>query len=338
MAAYSHENPQNSDHTSSAEATQTEFAQEASPGAAPSRPLSGIDPRKLNPAQVLQLQRNYGNQAVMRLLAQRKAALSQPPTAPNPAPAEGQVARKMLEWPNPVLQNAGITQPTEGKSETEAAAKALSDEVDRAAEHINFMVFSYNEGLVAAEDVLGYLEGYVDTYHVDNFVNKLIDWQASGTGKKLSLLKSAAGYVIEGFADKVAKNLGLGIQYVSGGARPDYRVQTKKTFDFNGTTLDADGLIDSTSEAEALQGHITGKVTKMNPADAQSHPHLFDVYYEDLGIGAATKLPVNQSGLAKDRADYHAKKIGEAQARRGSLRSYSGSKIKEGKKPGFKPY
>jgi hypothetical protein len=268
----------------------------------------------------------------MRLLAQRKAA----PVRPEPGPQKNQVERKILEWPNPALQNAGVGQPAEGKTEAQQAAQALSDQVDKAAEEINFIVYSYNEGLITPDEALGYLEGFVLTYHVDNFINKLIDWKA--TGKKVALLKSAAGYVIEGFADDVANKLFHTTQFVSGGARPDYRVKTNKTYDFQGSSLAADALIDSTSKAEALKGHISEKVTRMDPADALSHPHLFDVYYEDLGIGEPSKTPAKDSDLVKKRANYHASKIAASENRRKSLRPRTGGKIKRDKPKRYSPY
>jgi hypothetical protein len=309
-----------------------DYATEALPGLSAQPTLSGVDPRKLKPAQVLQLQRTYGNQAVMRLLAQRKAA----PPRPEPGPQKNQVERKIQEWPNPVLQNEGVGQPVEGKTEAQQAAQALSDQVDKAAEEINFVVFSYNNGLITPDEALGYLEGFVLTYHVDNFINKLIDWKA--TGKKVALLKSAAGYVIEGFADDVAKKLSHTTQFASGGARPDYQVKTNKTYDFKGSSLAADALIDSTSEAEALKGHISEKVTRMDPEDAVTHPHLFDVYYEDLGIGEPTKTPAKNSDLTKRRSEYHAKKIAITKSRRESLRPRTGGKVKRDKPKRFSPY
>jgi hypothetical protein len=287
------------------------------PGAALTRRVAGIDPRKLQPAQVLQLQRTYGNQAVMRLLAQRK-----PTPAPAPTPVnQSQVQRKVLEWANPVLQSAGIAQPAEGKTEAAQAANALSVEVDKAVEEINMVVVSYNAGLLTPKEALGYLERFVLTYHVDNFINKMIDWQAGGTGKQLNALKRSAGYVIEGFADAEAAKLLHQTQYVSGGARPDYRIKTGKTYDFKGKALDADGLLDATSEAEALKGHISEKVTRMEPADALTHPHLYDVYYEDLGIGPASKIPVKGDKLTQARASKHADTAAASQNRRQSLRS-----------------
>lgn len=331
--------------TPQAAPVQTEAAPEVTPGSASPRQFAGIDPRKLQPTQVLQLQRTYGNQAVMRLLARRKPAVPPAPVAtPALTPAgESQVQRKVLEWPNPVLQSLGVKQPAEGKTEAAQAAAALSGEVDKAAAEINFSVISYNNGLMDAEDVLGYLERFVLTYHVDNFVNKLIDWQAGGTGKQMNALKRSAGYVVEGFADAKAAELLHQTQYKSGGARPDYRIRTGKTYDHNGQQLDADGLLDATSEAEALQGHISEKVTRMKQADAITHPHLFDVYYEDLDIGTATKLPVQGTGLTQARANKHADTAAASQNRIKSLRSQTttgghGSKMTN--KSGYKrgPY
>jgi hypothetical protein len=307
---------------------QTEVSPEPGSGTALSRRFAGIDPRKLQPAQVLQLQRTYGNQAVMRLLAQRKPAPTPTPApvpTPTPTPAtESQVQRKVLEWPNPVLQSAGVAQPAEGKTEAAQAAAALSVEVDKAVEEINFVVVSYNAGLLTPKEALGYLERFVLTYHVDNFINKMIDWQAGGTGKQLNALKRSAGYVIEGFADAEAAKLLHQTQYVSGGARPDYRIKTGKTYDYKGKALDADGLLDATSEAEALKGHISEKVTRMEPADAITHPHLYDVYYEDLGIGPASKIPVKGDKLTQARANKHADTAAASQNRRQSLRSRTG--------------
>jgi hypothetical protein len=227
----------------------------------------------------------------------------------------------MLEWPNPVLQSAGVPQPAEGKTEAAQAAAALSAEVDKAVEEINIVVVSYNEGLLTPKEALGYLERFVLTYHVDNFINKMIDWQAGGTGKQLNALKRSAGYVIEGFADAEAAKLLHQTQYVSGGARPDYRIKTGKTYDYNGRQINADGLLDATSEAEALKGHISEKVTRMEPADALTHPHLYDVYYEDLGIGPASKIPVKGDKLTQARATKHADTAAASQNRRQSLRS-----------------
>lgn len=258
-------------------------AQAAETGPETVAPEVALNSPRLNSAQVLRLQHTHGNQAVLRMLAGRKGT-TLPPTRDDRA-----IQRKVIKWPNPVLAAAGVDTPAEGLDVAEDAAKKLNVVVEKAGNDVKYVITQFMGGHVAATDVANTFAGQATEGHIRNFVNKLIDWKTKG---KRRGVKQAAGYIVEGHADVVAKNAGFKRQYNKGGAIPDYQVKSGVKYDFKGTPQSANTLLDSTSEGEALKGHIVDKVNRIGPKPAKRHPHLYDVYYDKLGIDDADDTTV----------------------------------------------
>src|SRR5262249_2339589 len=159
----------------------------------------------------------------------------------------------------------------------------------------------------------------VSAAHALNFMNRLVDWRK--LGKRAP--HKEAGYVIEEYANAVARSKGAATQYASGGCRPDFRFPTTATYEAKGSSYAAHGLVDSASQAEALAGHISGKALVLAKADQFTHPHLYDAYYPPLNFGVAKPLAAKEEvdEIVKARAAYHAEKAREGIARLRSLRS-----------------
>lgn len=241
-------------------------------------PEAAMTSPHLSSAQVLNLQHTHGNQAVMRMLAGRKG-IGLPPAGNDHA-----IQRKIIKWNNPVLAASGVKTPAEGKELGEDAANKLNVVVEKAGNDVKNVIDSFGKGQSTATDVANAFAGQATEGHIRNFVNKLIDWKTNGKPRGV---KQSAGYIIEGHADVLANSLGFERQYRKGGSIPDYRVRSKHKYDFKGTPKRANTLLDSTSEKEAMKGHIVGKVNNLGERAAVRHPHLYDIYYDNLGIDEA---------------------------------------------------
>ncbi len=256
---------------------------------------------------------------------------SQDSLTPRPS---GLIQRELISWRNPVLDADSIPTPTEGANEVLNAARTIDLGTEAGRKDVMDWIKAYQQGSTTSDKVKDYFTGKATDGHVSNFVNKLIDWGKSGSGKTLGLLKATAGYIIEDYADAKASDVGAKSQVALGGARPDFELVTGKTWMCKGGTRNADGFIDATSKSEALKGHISEKITRMGEDDALKHPHLYDTYYEDLDVTGAkpnVSLLEEASTVYQEREKEMKRRIKMARARQASLRSTK-------KKPHSSPY
>ncbi|MEB3293717.1 MAG: DUF4157 domain-containing protein [Synechococcales bacterium] len=255
---------------------------------------------------------------------------------------------KLIAQANPVLRNNGVmTDPTAGAAQVKPHAQALSNAVDQGYTDVEAKVKEWSSGTKTAQEVKDFFDTKTSGSYTQNFVNRLTDWQIAGPkqkGRKMGLAKAAAGYIIEDYATQVASVRGLTTQSAIGGARLDFEVITGKTWTLSpGQTFPANGLIDATSETEAAKGHSSGKVLKMEEADAMAYPHLYDVYYPSLKLGAAPKVStaaLTSDATIQQRVFKQTKLAAQQQQRMKSLRSHKQATAtglkKTGKKVGGK--
>ena len=260
------------------------------------------------PERILAMQRTAGNQATSRWL-QRGIPIQ----------------RQIQVHPNPHLTSRDIVAPNDGSTAVENAARMIDYEVEHAASEVEGWLEQLSEGNVNFDEMRYHFNLFSDSY-ADNFVNKAIDFYGGKKGNA-GLLRAAAGYVIEDYANVVATQLGLEMQFHLEGSRPDYMMETGETYAPFGPTghlFNANGLIDVTSASEAASGHIPEKVMRAKPETAMDYPHLCDVYYQDLDVGdGKDKKQIDMSGEAVTARNlYFQEQVKAAELRRKSLRSF----------------
>ena len=242
--------------------------------------------------------------------------------------AANPIQRKLQAWENPFISDQEKkTVPQTAKNSVSYAANAIDDGLEEGAAILRSIWVEYQ----ATGDTNELHRKLVKKSpagakrYINNFINRITD---SVLKKRAYKPAKEAGYIVEAFANKAAKDAGIETQVAIGTARPDYRKITGENYrQANGFSKVANGLIDATSAAEAAKGHILSKMFKMSEDSARAYPTLYDCYYDDLGLGTRpTRVTLNPKIVERRQQKWKREKE-LAKMRRSSLRKRGDKKI-----------